>query len=226
MTFGPKAERYRTRVKVCGITRQEDARLASALGADAVGIVFAESPRQVDPDTAPDLFRAVGPFVTRVGVFADQPLGLIREVAHATRLDWVQLSGSEPPETAKGVDVSVVKAVHVERMEDLLAHSSYPADWFLLDAPPVRGQMGGTGAPFAWELADRLPWDRGRVIVAGGLTPENVGVVIDRLHPVAVDVSSGVETRPGIKDPAKMEAFIAAVAAADARSGGRRELRE
>jgi len=215
--FGPDAECHRTRVKICGITRQEDARSASVLGADAIGVVFAASPRRVDPQAAPDLLQAAGPSVARVGVFADQPLGLIREVARAVRLDWVQLSGSEPRETAAGIDVSVIKAVHVERPEDIEVHSSYPADCFLLDAPTVGGRLGGTGMPFAWELGERLPWDRRRVIVAGGLTAENVGVVIDRLHPAAVDVSSGVEAEPGIKDPAKIEAFIAAVAAADDR---------
>ena len=199
---------------------------ASELGADAVGLVFAASPRQVSLGHAVDIVHAVGPFVSRVGVFADQPIAFIREVVAAVALDSIQLSGSEPPDLAAAVDLPVVKAVHIGLREDVARYRSYPADWFLLDAPPVGGQMGGTGTAFDWQLVDDLPWDRGRMVVAGGLKPENVGEVIARVRPAAVDVSSGVEREPGIKDPAKIEAFIAAVAEADERLTSLEGLRE
>ncbi len=216
----------RTRVKICGIARSEDAQVASELGADAVGLVFGSSPRQVALSYAVDIVRAVGPFVSRVGVFADQPLAFIREGVNAAALDIIQLSGSEPPDLAAAVDLPVIKAIHIGSREDLVRYRSYPADWFLLDAPSAGGRMGGTGTVFDWDLVDDLPWDRGRVVVAGGLKPQNVGDVIARVRPAAVDVSSGVEREPGIKDPAKIEAFIAAVAEADARLRSLEELRE
>lgn len=224
MTVFAEAQAGRnTRVKICGITRLEDARAAVELGADAVGVVFAPSPRRLAPRDAASVLRVVEPPVARVGVFVDQPLDFVQQTARACGLHAVQLSGKETAEYAAHVGVVVIKAVHVAGYEDIAAYAAYPADAFLLDAPPAHGRMGGTGRPFAWGTAAKLPWEPRRVIVAGGLTPGNVGSAIECLRPMAVDVSSGVEIQPGIKDPVKIEAFVQAVAAADARLSGRSE---
>jgi phosphoribosylanthranilate isomerase len=207
----------RTRVKICGVTSATDAQLAVRHGADAIGVVFAESPRRVAPDIAADILRRVQPFVSRVGVFADQPVDTVRDAVAQCPIDRVQLSGNEPAGVARALDMPLIKAVHVNAAEDIERHASYPAQWFLLDAPAVEGRMGGTGERFGWNEVRDLPWHRDRVIVAGGLTPDNVGDVVAQLRPAAVDVSSGVELEPGIKDPEKVAAFLAAVREADAR---------
>jgi phosphoribosylanthranilate isomerase len=147
------------------------------------------------------------------------------ETVLACRLDWVQLSGREPAELAAAVSGRIIKAVHVSGPHDLIAVADYPADAFLLDAPTPGDQMGGTGKAFDWSAAEKLPWPRSRVIVAGGLTPDNVGSAIERLRPGGVDVSSGVETGPGEKSPEKMETFLAAVSEADNRLRGTAEER-
>lgn len=213
----------RTRVKICGITRIDDARVAARLGADAVGVVFAPSPRRVEPADAVEIYAALGPLVNRVGVFVDQPIEFVRAAVRRCGLHVVQMSGREPAEYAAQVGAVVIKAVHVVGPEDVARYASYPADAFLLDAPPDQGRMGGTGRRFTWNDAGELPWVRTRVIVAGGLTPENVGAAIEWFRPMAVDVSSGVEASPGIKDPEKIQSFVEAVAAADARIAGRNE---
>jgi phosphoribosylanthranilate isomerase len=204
-----------TAVKICGLTRPADAERAAMLGAAALGVVFAESPRRVSSEQALAVFGAAPPAIVRIGVFADQEPAFIREVAQRCRLDWVQLSGREPASVARQLPVRVLKAVHVRSAADLEAARGYPAAAFLLDAPPVGGQMGGTGRTFAWDQAASLPWPRHRVIVAGGLTPANVGELIARLRPGGVDVSSGVEAAPGVKDHARLAAFFAAVERAD-----------
>lgn len=208
----------RTRVKICGLTRRRDAARAAALGADAIGVVFAASPRRITPEQARRVLDAANGFVNRVGVFADQELSYIRDVVDHCRLDIVQLCGTEPPDVAQQVGVRVLRAVHVHSRADIAAAEHYPADVFLLDAPAHGNQLGGTGRSFDWSTAVALPWSRHRVIVAGGLDAGNVGAVIERLRPGAVDVSSGVESAPGIKDAARIEAFIAAVHRADARA--------
>ena len=216
----PTGRPSRTRVKICGLTRPPDARRAAQLGADALGVVFAPGPRRIDVDRAVEVFSAAPGTIERVGVFVDPTLDFLRETALACRLDWIQLSGHEPEELAAAVPCRIIKAVHVRSREDLISAAGYPADAFLLDAPAPGNQMGGTGKTFDWSAAERLPWPPSRVIVAGGLTPENVGSAIERLRPGGVDVSSGVEAGPGEKDPAKMEAFLAAVGEADSRLRG------
>jgi phosphoribosylanthranilate isomerase len=211
------AEGQLTWVKICGLTRPEDAEHAARSGADALGIVFAASPRQLDIERASEILGVVPARVARVGVFADQPLEFVQEVARVCCLDWVQLSGHESAELAAALSANVIKAVHVRDVDDLEAARSYPAQAFLLDAPVMHGRLGGTGSSFDWSLADRLPWPRHELIVAGGLTPDNVAAAIDRLRPGGVDVSSGVESSPGIKDRSKIDAFMAAVREADTR---------
>ena len=212
--------RRRTVVKFCGFTRPEDIESAVALGVDAVGVVFAHSPRRVDPDRASGLFEAAGEEVVRVGVFADQTLSLVLEAVEACGLDWVQLSGSEPAGLAAEVPVQVLKAVHVSSREDLLAYAGYPSAAFLLDAPLAFDVKGGRGVPFDWSAVRGMPLDLDRVVVAGGLSPANVGEAIRRFRPAGVDVSSGIETAPGVKDVALMAAFLDAVREAGARTEG------
>jgi phosphoribosylanthranilate isomerase len=210
----------RTRVKFCGLTQPGDAEFAASLGVDAVGVVFAESPRRLDIPAALEVLTALPETTERVGVFADQPVAFVREAARLCGLDWIQLSGSEPGGVASAVATPatpVIKAVHVTSRADLVAAAVYPATGFLLDAPVVDGRRGGTGTAFDWAEVHVLPWPRWRVIVAGGLTPENVANAIIRLRPGGVDVSSGIEMAPGIKDRAMMEDFMEAVRATDAR---------
>jgi phosphoribosylanthranilate isomerase len=208
-----------TRVKICGLTRPVDAEFAGQQGADALGVVFASGPRQLDIVRAVEVLTAVPARVQRVGVFADQALEFIQEAMERCRLDWIQLHGHETAELAAALSAKVIKAVRVAGAADLEQARDYPADAFLLDAPAADGRLGGTGEVFDWSEAEHLPWPRSKVIVAGGLNPENVGAAVERLRPGGVDVSSGVEATPGVKDHALTAAFIAAVRATDARIG-------
>lgn len=206
-----------TRVKICGLTRAADAEYAARQGADALGVVFASSPRQLDFARAAEVLADVPAAVRRVGVFADQGLEFIHEALECCGLDWVQLHGHETAELAAAVRARVIRAVRVASAADLERARDYPADAFLLDAPSASGRLGGSGQVFDWSQAEQLPWPRNKVIVAGGLSPENVGVSIERLRPGGVDVSSGVESAPGVKDRGLIAAFIAAVREADAQ---------
>lgn len=198
----------RVRVKICGITRVEDARLVERAGADAIGLIFAErSKRRVSVTDAVAIVQALGPFVTRVGVFVDAPLDRVRAAVHRLRLGAVQLHGEEPAAYAAALrgDVTVVRAVAFGPGVTPAALKDYPADAFLLDAPTP-----GSGVPFDW--SDAAQW-RGhpRLILAGGLSPETVAAGVRALEPYAVDVASGVESEPGIKDRERVQAFIRAV---------------
>jgi phosphoribosylanthranilate isomerase len=207
-------------VKICGLTRPDDARLAVELGAAAVGVVLAGGPRHLDPAQAARVLEGVPPGVARVGVFVDPDPELVAEAVRVCALDWIQLSGTETPEQAARImeatraaahrPVGLLKAVHVASQESLDTMAGYPADAFLLDAPAVDGRMGGTGRTFSWGAAAHLPWDRNRVVLAGGLTAENLAAAVAAVRPAMVDVSSGVEQAPGIKDAARMSAFLEA----------------
>lgn len=206
----------RTYVKVCGMTRPEDAEAAAAAGVDALGVVMAASPRQVSVKQALEVFDAAGEGVARAAVFVDQRFETVDVMCGRLRLDWAQLSGGEPPDYCLALPLPVVKAVHVGGRADVeAAVEAYegPAVGLLLDSR-VPGMAGGTGVAFDWAAVAPLP-EGIRCMVAGGLTPGNVGEAIRVLRPWAVDVSSGVESAPGVKDPALMEAFVAAVRAAD-----------
>jgi phosphoribosylanthranilate isomerase len=207
----------RTRIKVCGITRLDDARRAADLGVDALGFVFWRgSPRCVPPIEAASIAAALPPFVARVGVFVDQPLEEMRSIAALVGLDAIQLHGDEPPALWAGVPGRCIKAVGVDVGFDAEAVAAWPAAVLpLLDArDPDR--RGGTGRTIDWSRAALLSRAR-RVILAGGLDASNVGEAIAQVRPYAVDVSSGVERAPGIKDPDRLRAFVGSVAAADAR---------
>lgn len=209
-----------TRVKICGITSIEDARVAVAAGASALGFVFAESPRRVSPETAAAIVRTLPPFVSTVGVLVDQDP---RPILAVCPLDVIQFHGHETPETVAAVTgVRRIKAFRVRTTADLDALAGYHGvvDGLLLDAYSEHA-AGGTGRTFPWALA-REAVARGLaagadgrgvgppLILAGGLTPENVAAAIRETAPYAVDVSSGVEAAPGRKDAAKVAAFIMA----------------
>ena len=205
----------RVRVKVCGITRAGDAAAAVEAGADALGLNFVEeSPRRLREDRAAQVVAAIPPFVARVGVFANPPRDLVRMLAAGLHLDAAQLHGEESPEACAGVPIPWYKAHRIGPGFDPAVLSLYGRPIFLLDAAgPARG---GTGLTFDWGVARRCA-SFGRVILAGGLTPENVGEAIAQARPYAVDVNSGVEVAPGIKDAALMRLFCARVAEASAR---------
>ena len=201
----------RTAVKICGVTRIEDALVAADYGAHAIGLVFYRpSPRYIDPAKAADIVRALPPFVTPVGLFVDADEDEVREVAARSGVRLLQFHGAESAEYCARFTLPYMKAVRVRPGVDLLqyAHDFAGAKALLLDAFQ-EGLYGGTGAVFDWSLIPpALPLP---VVLSGGLTPETVSDAIRRVRPCAVDVSSGVEAGKGIKDAAKIAAFIEGV---------------
>jgi len=196
-----------TRVKVCGITRPRDARTAVDLGAAALGFIFYPgSPRYIDPDKAAEIIRGLPPFVASVGVFVDAPAGRVRSVIRACSLAAVQLHGAEPPEFCASLPVKVIKGFRVREGRMPPGISRYAVDALLLDTYRA-GVPGGTGEVFPWEVACRAR-RYGKIILAGGLNPGNVREAVEAVRPYAVDVSSGVEAAPGIKDAGLLEAFF------------------
>jgi phosphoribosylanthranilate isomerase len=196
-------------VKICGITNPEDALAAVHAGAHALGFVFAPSPRRVTPEQAAEIIAALPPFVLTVGVFVDQDAA---GVLARCPLDVVQFHGEEPPDAmAELSGARRIKAFRVAAPEDLELMAEYQqvADAFLLDAR-VPGTAGGTGRTFPWHLAREARRFGRPIILAGGLTPENVQTAIEIGCPDAVDVSSHVETSPGRKDPDRVRRFVAA----------------
>ncbi len=207
------------RVKVCGITRPEDAELAVELGAWALGfILWPASPRAADPAEAAGIARALRRRAELVGVFVNASLDEIAQAAEALHLSHVQLHGDEGPsfcaEVARRTGAKVIKAVRVASAADLQDLERYHTDFHLLDTA-ARGKRGGTGETWDWALAARR---RRKIpaILSGGLTAENVAAGIAAVEPYAVDVASGVEAAPGIKDPAKLAEFMAAAASVPA----------
>jgi len=201
----------RTRIKICGITRPEDARMAVELGADAIGLVFyAPSPRSIGPEQARAIIAAISPFVTIVGLFVDPAPEQVESVLRRCSLGLLQFHGDEAPDFCRGFGLPYIKAARVGTDADLVQYLSryHAAQGWLLDA--YHDQLyGGTGESFDWKL---IPRDLARpVILSGGLTPDNVGAAVRQVGPWAVDVSSGVESAKGVKDAAKIAAFIAGV---------------
>jgi phosphoribosylanthranilate isomerase len=198
----------RTRVKICGITRPEDARLAAALGADAIGLVFhPSSPRAVSVAGAADIAAALAPFVSVVALFVDPGEDAVRDVLRSVPVDLLQFHGNEERAFCRAFGRPYIKAIRVRPELDLaVAAGRYPeASGVLLDSY-TEGVAGGTGAAFDWTL---VPGQLGKpVVLAGGLTAENVFTAIRAARPYAVDVSSGVEAAKGVKDPDRMQAFV------------------
>jgi phosphoribosylanthranilate isomerase len=201
-----------TRVKICGIRRLEDALLATELGANALGFVFwPSSPRFLDPEDARPIAAALPPFVTTVGVFVDQPLAHVADVARRLNLGAVQLHGQEPPDSYADVGTLVIKAVAVRDGVDCgpAIQAVPPCATVLLDAhDPIR--RGGTGRTIDWSQAAAAARTR-PVILSGGLNADNVRTAVEIVHPYAVDISSGVESTPGVKDASRLRALFAAL---------------
>ncbi len=196
------------RVKICGITNVKDARTAARLGADALGFnFFRGSPRYIRPERARAIIAALPPFVVNVGVFVDEEPERILELCAQCHLDAVQMHGDEAPRLVHAVTgLRRIKALRIADARDVALCRRYRVDAYLLDAR-VPGEYGGTGKTFNWELA-REAAAFGPVILAGGLTPENVGEAIAAAQPYAVDAASGIERAPGEKDRDRMAEFI------------------
>ncbi|EEG78493.1 phosphoribosylanthranilate isomerase [Dethiobacter alkaliphilus] len=193
-----------TRIKICGIKNVADALYCAEAGADAVGLVFAHSPRQIDVATAQKICAALPPFISRIGVFVDTDIESVERISQTCGLTALQFHGNEDEQYCQSFTLPVLKAIRVKQAEDLNGLAGHPASAVVLDTfhPTL---AGGTGEPFDWNLAQTaLPKP---VILAGGLTPQNVQAAIGKLKPYAVDVSSGVETN-GAKDRDKIKAFI------------------
>lgn len=205
-----------THIKICGLTTLEDAETAAAAGADLLGFLFyPRSPRALRPEQAAPIVQAVRerfPHVQCVGVFVGEPLQVVCETVRRCNLHAVQLHGDEPPEMVAGLiarGIPVIKAFRVRDRASLAAVASYRPTLVLLDAY-VPGRPGGTGQAFPWRWLRQatLP---APLLLAGGLTPENVAEAIRQVRPWGVDVSSGVERAPGRKDPVRVRQFVAAV---------------
>src|SRR4051794_6762537 len=200
-----------TLVKICGITNPKDARVAADAGADAVGFVFAESPRRGDAEKGRRISIALPENVIRVGVFVDEEPAEVSRISREVGLDLAQLHGDEPPETVTALreaGVKVMKALRVKDVATLDALDEYEADLFLLDAYSARAR-GGTGEQFDWGVAKSL---RGRdnIVVSGGLGPENVREAVELFEPFGVDASSSLEDGPGRKNGELVRRFVLA----------------
>ena len=196
------------KVKICGITNIRDARMAARLGADAIGFNFYhDSPRYVRPERAKAIAAALPPFIVTVGIFLDEDAEVVMELCRMCRLDAAQLHGGESPAQVDEVrGIRRIKAIRVAGPRDVERCRRYRVEAFLLDAY-VPAVPGGTGSSFKWELA-RGAEQFGPIILAGGLTPDNVEEAIRIARPYAVDVASGVESAPGAKDKDLTDEFI------------------
>lgn len=199
------------KVKVCGITRPEDARLAADAGADAIGLVFADSPRKVSMEEAREIAAALPDNVLKVGVFVNAGTEEVLRVADEVGLDYAQLHGDEGPEDVtelRAGGLKVMKAVRVRDAGSLEDLDRYGADLYLLDAYSEKAR-GGTGERFDWDLAKSLV-GRGNIVVSGGLGPENVREAVGLFDPYGVDASSALEDSPGIKNRDRVRRFVLA----------------
>ena len=203
------------RIKICGITSVEDARLCVEAGADALGFIFVErTPRYVAPDAAARIIAGLPPFVTPVGVFWDHAPGHVKAVAEQCGLGALQFHGDETPEDLQEYRLPVIKTLKVAAAADLARMAGYRVSAFLLDSPS-RWSEGQARPPIPWEVAAEAA-RRHPVLLSAGLTPENVAGAVRRVRPYGVDVNSGVEARPGRKDPARVQRFVAEARAAGA----------
>src|SRR6266542_4559517 len=204
------------KIKICGITNGNDARAAIAAGADALGFIFYEqSPRHISIAAVAKIARELPPFVSRVGVFVDPTEKLIAEAQAECGLDALQFHGQESPAFCEQfANYKIIKSFRIQNAESLRALPAYQTTAWLLDSH-VPGQLGGTGTQFNWELAGEARKLGRPIILAGGLTASNVAEAVRKVQPYAVDVSTGVESAPGRKDPGKLREFITAVLKAD-----------
>lgn len=200
-----------TKIKICGLTRVEDVQLAAGLGADLLGFVFVKSPRQVTPEQVVHISQGLPDRVLKVGVFVDTPLNDIKEVATFCKLDILQLHGSEDDAYCNALSrFNLIKVLRLGGVDSQVVKIPVATNfWATLLDTWLPNQAGGGGRVFDWQLA--APFAGSRFFLAGGLDAGNVQAAIEQTRPFGVDVSSGVETAPGIKDRAKMENFIKAV---------------
>jgi phosphoribosylanthranilate isomerase len=197
------------RVKVCGITNHQDASMAIELGADALGFIFAPSPRGIAPEEARDIIRAIPPFVQAVGVFVDEDPVTIRRIVHLCGLDFVQLHGDESPDLCRELMPNAIKAFRLKDESSLSVIGPYRGRVraILLDTY-VEGKKGGTGRAFDWNLAIKAKGFQIPTILSGGLNPDNIAEAISLVRPFGVDVNSGIEASPGKKSPALMSELM------------------
>ncbi len=203
-----------TRIKICGITNKEDVLEAAHLGVDAVGFVFARSPRRVIPGMVQEIVQLLPPFISRVGVFVNEDKEKVKKIANSCHLTTLQFHGEELPSYCRGFREKVVKAFSIKDASALEKVSEYEVDAYLLDSySPSR--YGGTGKTFDWDIARKIKEFGVPIILSGGLDPDNVKEAIERVRPYAVDVGSGIEAREGKKDPEKLEDFVRKVRQTD-----------
>ena len=192
-------------VKICGIKTIEAASVAVQARADFIGFVFAESKRQITPDQAATIAKTIPASVRKVGVFVNETVENMREIAEQVGLDVIQLHGDESPSILEQLPYQTIKAFSID-LVNAETIKSFPADFYLIDSP-IGEHRGGTGKTFDWDLATELGIDLSKIILAGGLSPENVQTAIQQVNPAGIDVSSGVETN-GEKDHQKIKQFI------------------
>lgn len=196
------------RIKICGITRIEDAKTAAHLGVDALGFIFVKkSPRYIEPQAAAEIIRVLPPFVSRVGVFIDETIETIVEICKIAEIDTVQLHGSESPEFCAKIPFPVIKAISVKDDTDITIIDAYVSSGILLDTWST-GMSGGTGKTFDWNIAKKACSRNERIILAGGLGPSNIEEALQSVQPYGVDINSGVEIKPGIKNPHKIRDVV------------------
>jgi phosphoribosylanthranilate isomerase len=208
----------RTRIKICGITDPDSAGLAAQCGADALGFMFyPPSPRFISFEAAAAIIAQLPPFVARVGVFVDPTPDAVHQAIDRTGIDTLQFHGNESPDFCARFPLATIKAFRVRDRTSLAPLSNYPCAAWLLDSY-VPGQLGGSGNTFNWVLAREAAASGHPILLAGGLTPDNISQAIQTVRPFAVDVSSGVESAPGRKDPDRIRQFIAQACDADRNS--------
>lgn len=197
-----------TLVKICGLTNLEDTLAAIDLGADFLGFNFyPQSPRYLSYEKAKKIFEEIPPNIFKVGVFVNEEYENVIDIAQLLELDYLQFHGDESPEFCNQMGHPWWKAIRLENESDIEKISQYESEWVLIDAH-VQGQYGGTGQKPDWELVKRVKNLGKKIFLAGGLNPENIQLAIATVQPYAVDVASGVESKPGKKDLKKMEDFV------------------
>ncbi|MEI3604184.1 phosphoribosylanthranilate isomerase [Pseudogracilibacillus sp. SE30717A] len=192
-------------VKICGVTSLETAKVVQNAGADFIGFVFAPSKRRIAPVKAAEIAKHLSPSLKKVGVFVNESLENIKLIANLVGLDYIQLHGDEPKQLATKIPYPIIKAFSIDQV-DAATIQDYPYDYLLIDSPGETFR-GGSGNTFNWKKLNELKIDRRKLLLAGGLNINNIKEAIDTVHPIGVDVSSGVET-DGVKDHEKIHQFI------------------